>query len=145
MRLTASLLLVCSSALTLGCGDSAPPRKPVAKVFGKVTVDGVPPVTPIKIECISVQGVDQANPTFSRCMTETGGGFEISTYEKGDGVPGGDYALTFFWGEMNLITRSFGGDDKLGNRYDTVEKSPVKFSVKSNDPIDLGVIDLKTK
>ncbi|TXT37809.1 MAG: Uncharacterized protein FD138_560, partial [Planctomycetota bacterium] len=57
----------------------------------------------------------------------------------------GDYALTFLWGEFNVISRSYGGPDKLKDRYKSPQESKVKFTAKKGTPLDLGKIELTTK
>ena len=69
--------------------------------------------------------------------------FQISTYETGDGVPEGEYRLTFQAGQMNLVSRSYTGD-LLNGRYSDPQKSEFTLTVAGTDPIDLGTIDLKT-
>lgn len=128
-----------------GCSEERGNRKTTTPVTGRITVDGSSPEARIKIECHPLDGMDTANPSISQCFSEPDGSFSISTYETGDGVPAGDYALTFFWGEMNLVSMSYGGEDKLGGRYDEPQESPKTFTVDSEEPIDLGVIALTTK
>jgi hypothetical protein len=131
--------------MLVGCAEESQNRKQTSTVSGTISVDGIAPGSPVKVGCESVNGLDEKNPTVSWCMTDPDGAFSISTYEQGDGVPAGDYALTFVWGEMNPISMSYGGEDKLGGRYDTQEKSPTRFTVSQGKPVDLGVVALTTK
>lgn len=130
----------------LGCSDAAeePFRKEVSSVTGQVVVDGVPvpPTEPLMVKCHNLTGVDQEHPTFSSALTKEDGKFEISTYESGDGVPAGDYVLTFMWGKMNLMAASYGKPDQLKDKYADPEKSEVKFTVEADTPVDLGKIEL---
>jgi hypothetical protein len=89
--------------------------------------------------------MDAAMPTVSSAFTGQDGGFSISTYESGDGVPAGDYVLTFMWGQKEAFSGGYGGPDKLSNRYTDPKKSPVRFTVEAGKPTDLGRIDLTTK
>lgn len=127
------------------CSEEGPHRKETYPVTGRVTVDGNVPDSPIQVTCHSTMGIDQEHPTFSASMTGTDGSFELSTYETGDGVPPGEYVLTFFWGKMNLVSMNYGGPDKLKDRYKDPEKSPVKFTVEPGKPTELGLIELKTE
>jgi hypothetical protein len=121
-------------------------RKPTIKVTGDVLVDGKEPDTPVQIECVNTAGMDKEHPTLSRSETNELGAFTFSTYQQGDGVPPGDYVLTFKWQQFNLMSRSYGGPDKLKGRYADPKKSEHKFSVKEGDePLDLGTIKLTTK
>jgi hypothetical protein len=89
--------------------------------------------------------MDTENPTLSWCLTQSDGSFSLNTYEAGDGVPAGRYALTFFWGKWNAISNSYGGKDQLKDRYSKPEKSPTQFEVDGSAPVDLGTIELSTK
>ncbi len=131
-----------------GCSSEPEPfRKQTSVVTGQVFVDGVPvPVkTPLKVECHNVAGMDQEHPTISSALTMEDGKFEISTYESGDGLPPGDYVLTFMWGKMNLIAGNYGGPDLLKKKYLNPDKSEFKVTVKEGEPVDLGKIELTTK
>lgn len=132
--------------LSSGCAKKDEPfRKVVIPVKGRVTVDGRPPSTSIKIDCHNTGALDMEHPTVSWCMTGDDGVFSVSTYVAGDGVPAGDYALTFLWGEMNLVSMNYGGKDKLNKMYSKPEDSVAKFTAKEGSPVDLGEIVLKTK
>lgn len=131
--------------LIIGCGGSDPNRKVTFPVKGKVTVDGVAPASGIQIECHPVAGLDTQNPTVSRTECDAEGKFSISTYTAGDGVPAGDYILTFVWQEFNIMSRNYSGPDKLKGRYADLAKSTVKITVKSEGETDLGEIALVTK
>ncbi len=132
-----------------GCGGREEPyRKETYPVVGTVTVDGEVPKPPVKVHCVNVQGMDKEHPTISSALTGDDGRFEIATYEQGDGVPEGDYVLTFEWGDMNMISMRYGGPDKLKGRYSNPETSEHRFSVKAGEhagPIDLGTIALTTE
>lgn len=128
---------------TVGCGEK-PFRKQVAAVTGKIQVDGKEPGSSIKVVCHSQHASDAEHPTFSQGFSDDQGNFKISTYETGDGVPEGEYVLTFEWGKMNVLSASYGGPDKLKGRYAKPDKSEIKITA-AGEPIDLGTIELKTK
>jgi hypothetical protein len=135
-------VLLCLSACS---SEKGAPRKPTSPVTGQVLVDGQPPGSPIQVTCHSQSGIDSANPTYSSCLSADDGKFAINTYEKGDGVPPGEYVLTFMWGRMNLMSMSYGGPDKLDGRYADPEKSEFVIGVVEGLPTDLGTIELTTK
>lgn len=138
-------LLILSLSLNSGC--SKPPRgdrKTTVPVTGKVQVDGKSPGSQIKIMCHNKAGEDTAQPSVSWCLTDNEGVFALSTYESGDGVPPGEYVLTFYWGKMNNVSMSYGGPDQLNKKYDEPKKSPVEFQAQE-EPVDLGTIELTTK
>ena len=144
IRLCCLLLCMTTVGLT-GCGGEKPFRKPTSVVTGKVTVDGVAPTSAITIECHPVNGMDAKHPTVSQTVTGPEGTFKISTYEAGDGVPAGDYVLTLYWGEFNLMSNSYSGPDKLKDRYRDPKTSEIKLTVKEGKPTDLGTIVITTK
>lgn len=138
--LLALLCLVLSS-----CGEPEPYRKPTYPVTGKVTVDGAAPGSAIQVFCENVGGMDEQHPTYSQSETKEDGSFAISTYESGDGVPAGDYVITFVWQDFNLMSRQYGGPDKLNKRYNDPKTSEFKVTVKEGEPTDMGTIALTTK
>ncbi|HAH47385.1 hypothetical protein [Gimesia sp.] len=143
------LNILCATLFPLmfsACGSVEEPHtKETFPVTGKITVDGQEPGSPIKITCHKLDEIDTEHPTISGSQTANDGTFEISTYTSGDGMPEGEYALTFLWGKMNMMSRSYGGPDKLKKRYTNPEKSEIKFTVEPGKPVDLGVIELTTK
>ncbi len=138
--LTAAILLT----ITVGCSPQAPPRTPTYPVTGQVYVDGQP-AADLAVFFTSDNGVDKDHPTFSTANTDAEGRFTVSTYETGDGIPEGTYAVTFLWGQMNLMTMSYGGPDKLDGRYSKPETSTFKVTVKKGQPADMGKLSLTTK
>ena len=135
------LLLTAS----LGCGGDEPYRKVTSPVKGQVTVDGEAPGSGIQIQCHPAAGPDAEHPTASSTETDAEGVFAISTYTSGDGIPAGDYALTFTWQEYNVISRSYGGKDKLNGRYNDPATTTIKISVKDGEENDMGTVALTTK
>jgi hypothetical protein len=143
-RYVVIVILLMSLGLT-SCGkEVGPPRKETYPVTGQVYVDGKP-VENVAVTCVDVKGMDKEKPTLSETRTDKDGKFKISTYQSGDGVPVGDYVLTFYWGELNLLSMSYGGPDKLNERYKDPGASTHKFTVKKGAPTDLGKIELTTK
>ncbi len=129
----------------LGCGSEAPYRKPTSPVTGKITVDGTPPGLAIQIQCHPSGGMDATHPSFSQTESDAEGNFKISTYDEGDGMPAGEYTLTFKMQEFNVMSRDYSGPDQLGGRYSDPATSTFKVNVTEGKPTDLGVIELKTK
>lgn len=138
--------VACAVWMLSGCSKTPQPyRKVVVPVKGRVTVDGRPPSSPVKIDCHNTGKLDNEHPTVTGCVTGENGVFALSTYVTGDGVPVGDYALTYVWGDFNLISMSYGGKDKLNKRYSKPDDSITKFNAKEGAAIDLGEIALTTK
>lgn len=119
---------------------------PTYPVIGEVYVDGQPadkleihaiPTTPL-----SLNGYERA----LGAVTDMGK-FKMHTYDAADGLPAGDYALTFVMipfeppspGKHERV-------DQLNGKYDTAEKSPKKITVaKDTIPLDVGRIELTTQ
>lgn len=139
---SAALLTVAAAVLSCSCSNDRPHRKDTFPVTGRLVVDGTAPLSPVKVICHPADGTDQEHPTVSWCFTGEDGAFELSTYETGDGVPAGEYVLTFFWGQQNLMAMSYGGPDKLKGRYNDPQKPLVRFAVRPGGPADLGLIRL---
>ena len=128
----------------IGCGDKHPNEKQVFKIKGNVTVDGKPE-TDIQIALHDKSGPDNKQPTYPQGFTDAEGKIRISTYEEGDGAPAGDYNVTFAWQEFNLMSRSFGGPDKLNKKYSDPKKTPFSVTLGEGKPNDLGKVELTTK
>ena len=137
-------LMVCGIGMGCSGKKSGPEQKPVYKVTGSITVDGNIPDPPIQIECHSIDSLEDLNRTFSSAQSKKDGTFALETYKEGDGIPAGDYSLTFSWRKFDLIRRQHSDIDLLKNRYADPLKSETKFTVDEK-PTDLGEIQLKTK
>lgn len=143
---TKKLILIVASCLLLSsCREEQPFRKATYPVTGKVTVDGAAPGSAIQVFCENVAGMDSEHPTYSQTETREDGTFSIATYEAGDGVPEGDYVITFVWQDYNLMARQYGGPDKLKKRYSDPKTSEFKITVKDGVPTDMGEIKLTTQ
>ncbi|WP_298862867.1 hypothetical protein [uncultured Gimesia sp.] len=145
-KLAKTLFLGLVTLLLFSCGGAEEPyTKQTFPVTGKITIDGTEPGSPVKVSCHNKGEIDTEHPTISGCQTADDGTFEISTYTSGDGMPEGEYVLTFLWGKYNAISRSYGGSDKLKKRYRDPKKSEISFIVEEGKPTDLGTIELTTK
>ena len=131
------LLVFCS------CSSRDPNWKETHPATGEVYVDGQPAAL-LRVTCTNVNGLDQDKPTLSSGTTDEEGKFQISTYEQADGLPEGEYVLTFMWGKLSAVS-GYGGPDQLKNKYQDPEKSEHKFTVVKGEPTDLGRIELTTK
>jgi hypothetical protein len=136
--------LICLSLPSCSSKVEIPNRKETFPVSGTLLVDGNP-AEDVQVTCHDVNGIDKQNPTTSATNTDSDGTFTISTYMAGDGVPPGEYVLTFFWGQTNVFSKEYVGPDKLNDRYRDPKKSEIKFEVERGQPTDLGTIELTTK
>lgn len=139
------LLLLAAISLT-SCGDGIDRgSKAVFPVTGVILVDGKAPGSVLQIGVHEQGGIDKEDPSVSSGISNEDGTFALSTYVTGDGVPKGEYTLTFTWKEFNAFSANYSGKDKLNNRYSDVETSEVKFTVDGSGPVDLGTIELTTQ
>lgn len=167
MRIALAVLVVIFLLVTVmrGCAkkETGPPRIKTYPVSGKIHIDGAPPAkdpkkeyeSGIQVSCFPVSTQDPNFPTSTSAEASLDGEFKLSTYETGDGVPEGEYALTFAWQQFNLMSRSFGGPDALKGKYNDPKKPVFKLFVKDGQPIKVTgpdgdmqepfVFELKTK
>ncbi len=145
MSVRVFFLLQMVFVLALGCGGTEQAfRKATSPAKGTLTVDGLPPGSGIQIQCHPAGAPDTEHPTVSATEADAAGKFSISTYESGDGLPPGEYTLTFTWQEFNVMTRSYSGEDKLNGRYSDPASSQIKLTVKEGEENDMGVVALTT-
>jgi hypothetical protein len=115
------------------------PQAPLAKVAGRVSIDGQPPAADLRLFVVlSDPGhLDKQGETprvFARCDPQ--GNFAFTTYSTGDGVPYGKYVASFVElhrmkgtrrGRMPRPQLIFVEPDELKNLYNDPEKN-------KNDP-----------
>ena len=121
-----------------GCAKPDDGRKQTTPLTGEVYVDNQP-AAGVHVKFHEVKGMDTANPTVSATITNDAGKFAASTYDEGDGVPEGEYTVTFEWSELNKFSMQYEGD-KLNGKYSNPEKSDRRVKVANGKPTDLGRI-----
>jgi hypothetical protein len=125
-------------------------KVPLVSVQGTVSVDGSPQAG-IKVKCIPLGEFEPKEYVKSLLgVTNEDGEFKLGTYEPGDGLPLGDYALTFVWEPIQIgprigANKKGAAEDLLHGRYATMENAPIKINVEPNQPLTLEPFDLKTK
>lgn len=143
LRLFAAILVMTVAA---SCGEEGPYQKETIPVSGRILVDGKPPGSLIQVLAHEEGGIDKEHPTVTQGTVAEDGTLSMTTYTTGDGVPPGEYVLTFTWQEFQPFSMNYGGPDKLNGRYSDPKKSEITLTVKSGDePIDLGEVNLTTK
>jgi len=132
--------ILIASAIFTGCSEPprGGPRFTTFPVTGEVDVDGEPAEL-IEIECHPDGDSSEIKYPIST-MTDKNGHFSISTYQSGDGLPAGDYVLSFKWIEPGLVPK-----DRFKGAYSDPKKSKIKVTVETGQKNDLGVIELSTK
>ncbi len=137
----ASVVVIVVAAACAGCGGEPKggPRVDTFPVSGVVLVDGTP-TAGVLVACYP-QGETEVK---RRLVTQTDdqGAFSIGTYESSDGLPEGEYKLTFEWIEGTMLGPE---TDKLKGAYSDPEKSEHPVTVKDGEENDLGEIKLSTK
>lgn len=141
----AGRFVLLSLVMFAGCGRSEltdPNELPTFPVTGKVMVDGKP------VAMIRVVAHDAAEPprpfNEPKGFTKDDGSFSLTTFRDGDGVPAGEYNLTFQYGTMAMVMgRQYQGD-KFKGKYMKAAESKFKLTVTEGQPTDLGTIELTT-
>ncbi len=145
MRGTGWLVVGCIVvSLVNACSrSSGPPRQPTYPLTGTVTVDGQP-AKEVRV-AVYPAGTTDPEAAIATAFTDELGKFSLSTYESGDGVPEGEYVVTFMWGAINPLSFQYGPPDKLNGRYSDPAKSEFRIRVERGQPADMGTIALSTK
>jgi hypothetical protein len=140
-RWIGNLLLL--SLLTIGCFRSErkpTDAKPVIPVGGVVLVNGKP-VAGIQIKFHAVSQ-DPQNATLSMAKTDDDGAFHAWTYRADDGVPPGEYTLTFD-DQSQAKPHLRSNQDLFKGKYSNPKTSKFKLTVpEDGEPVDMGEIEL---
>jgi hypothetical protein len=118
-----------------GCGDSGIPRKPVFPVKGQVLDADGKPAAGAKLIFHPPDMKDPAAVSPVAIVDEDGT-FTLTTYNKGDGAPAGNYAVTIQWAPPGANPNAWNTPDRLKGRFALVSKSPFKATV-ANQPTTL--------
>lgn len=87
--------LVLSVSIIAGCGGKeAPPVEDLVPVGGKVTFDGKPQAG---IQVIFTASDKNTESRGGNGVTDAGGAFTLKNYMGQDGIPAGQYVVTFSW------------------------------------------------
>jgi hypothetical protein len=121
----AGVLLVAA-----GCGKPARPGElPVYPVGGRVTYKGEP--MPFAILTFSPAGQPFAQALKSRATADKNGNYRLTTYEKDDGVPAGEYAVVLYVPLKDPYElEAPNPPDKLKHAYIDPAKSKLRYTVK---------------
>jgi hypothetical protein len=140
----ATLYLGAAGILAVtGCGDGKIGRN---KINGSVNVDGKPTGGVMVIFC-PVGGSPELQKMRPFGFTGNDGKFELTSVEKGDGAPEGQYKVLMQWPGTSGDARDGGGTmgpDKLKGRYMNLEKSQFTVDVEPGTN-DLPPFELKSK
>jgi hypothetical protein len=133
-------------SLSVGCSSEKklPGQKPTFKVKGMVTLDGAVPDPGVAVICFPKDSVESPDNFVPSAKTDDKGNFEFHTYKASDGVPAGEYVLTFSQRKFDMRKRSYAGPDLLKGRYSDKKYSQFEFKVV-NKSVDLGSYELTSK
>ena len=143
-------MALCICLLLASCDDnnkvsrfSRKIDKTTAPVTGRILVDGEP-VERLRVTCEKASAGNESSLR-SLGLTDAEGIVTFSTFEAGDGVPPGEYVLTFAWHDWDDYWKRHEGPDKLGDRYSDRKTSEHRLTVTEGETTDLGTIELSMK
>jgi hypothetical protein len=120
-------LLSLGAALLTGACAKDEARIPVYPVHGQIRFEGKPaPGATVIFHPVEDAG-DDFRPTG---QVGPDGSFSLSTYDKDDGAPAGDYTVTVEW--RKLVTKgeeAEAGPNVIPDRYGQPGKTPLKATV----------------
>ena len=136
------LALVCTVFLALSCGKAG--RKPVYPVHGQVLDANNRPAAGALVVCHPVDTGD-AKRIKPLAYVDEKGAFALTTYEKEDGAPEGEYAVTIEWRERsaNPFADNREGKDRLHGRYSDPKTSKLRLKIDKQADSVLPPIELK--
>jgi len=113
---------------------------------GRITINGKPPEGAV-VELHS-RGEEKPDVRNSRPwgIVQSDGTYSLSTYEKSDGAPPGEYAVTIRW-PPDVSQPSFA--DRLGGAYSTTRKSKWSVTIEEGEnelpPIEITGARVQSK
>jgi len=153
------MLLMLQLTVVPGCSKGPPPieKKPTSPVSGVLHIDGKPTASvQLYLHPADNAPSDQSTPFTASpsAVTDDAGKFAFGTYDSGDGLPEGSYVISSYWdgGVVQPLIRDNddppklpAGAEKFNRQYGSPAASKIKFTVEPGKPVDLGVLDLKSK
>lgn len=115
-------------AVLAGCGQKAADRTPVFPASGSITVKGLPAHGAIVVlhPKNAIPAPNGEGAPAPRANVDEQGAFDVTTYDRGDGAPEGEYVVTVMW--FKQIKEN--GDLKAGPNV-----VPAKYSRPSTSDI----------
>jgi hypothetical protein len=132
------LALACLALALPSCGKH---RKVVFPVHGKIVDNQDQPAVGA---IIIFHPVDSSDPDPARPIGNVGqdGTFTLTTYEKGDGAPAGEYIATIEWPTQGEGFGKAQGPDRLKGQMNNKATSKLRFKVESQSDNVLEPIKL---
>lgn len=130
-RKTAASLVCCLAWLLVsaGCGDGRIATYPVS---GTVLVNGQPADGVTVIFCPTEGQPPELMRERPMGTTNGDGKYQLTTFNKNDGAPVGEYKVIAFWTDKSRSQydeRGENGGDRLGGRYMILEQTPLKATI----------------
>jgi len=126
-----SMIGLLLGAAGFGCGGDW--KAETHPVSGRVIINGKAPQGAVVTLHAVGEKVDKRN---SRPwgIVQDDGTFTLSTYERGDGAPAGEYDVTIKWPE-DVTDLSKAMTDRLGGRYSQPEQSQWRVTVQEGNNV----------
>jgi hypothetical protein len=126
-------VLAIGCLVAIGCGsksdraaqafrDAGIEKLDVARVAGIVTIDGA---APAPFTLVMLWDPKKPDGVF-HAICDSNGQFEFTSYERGDGVPPGQYVVLFAQFNMARRLGDFEAPDMLHNLYNDPDKNAAK-------------------
>jgi len=137
-RWRATLAIAGLSVLLASCTaePKGGPRIVVIPAEGEVLVDGEPAYDAIVVFHPNTPHHIPAGGTaaHSQGQVDAEGKFVVSTYERGDGLPVGEYKVSITWHERSgMSMRDYGGPDRLKGKYKDPETTGFTLTVSEGE------------
>lgn len=132
----------CGVMLLSSCGESG--REPVYPVHGRVVdADNRPAVGALVI--FHPLDMSSPEPLKPLAYADEQGAFALTTYERGDGAPEGEYVVTIEWRSKpaDPFAANKEGEDRLEGRYSDPKTSRLRFRIEKQADNVLPVIQVK--
>jgi hypothetical protein len=134
------LLAILGLVTTSGCGDGKLETYPVT---GTVKVDSKPADGAMVIFCPTT-GTEELMKMRPFGYAGPDGKFEVTTFDKADGLPAGDYKVLIRWAAgAQGDTRAFSAD-RLRGKYMNLDKTPFTAKIDSSTA-ELPPFELQSK
>lgn len=125
-------------------------RKPVQPVTGKLTLNGEPAPAGMQILAHPKAEIESGRQAYRPINghVDENGTLSFTTYDKGDGLPTGQYVLTFEWRPMRQTIAMFGApqfyEDQLQGKFVDPAASEYTIAIAEGEN-DIGQFDLEAE
>ena len=120
--------------LAAGCGEPALQRTSVFPTTGSITVKGQPAHGAIVV--LHPQNAAAPSGLTPRANVDEQGRFAVSTYDRGDGAPEGDYVVTVMWFKPIKENGDFkAGPNVIPAKYSRAETSNLAVKIAAGQNV----------